>query len=241
MTSDLQVPAQHGRTLTEQVMDYVRSAVISGELKTDTLYSVYQLADRLKISRSPVRDGLLRLEEAGLVEFARNRGFRIIPTQPKDVAEIFSLRLALEVPAAFRAAQACTPQIAARLNDIVAGLARCAEADLTEEFFDLDQQLHDFILEVAQSNRGRNIVNRLRVATRLLGVSTAGKQRTLGDIMAEHEPIITAISSGNAPAAALAMRQHLVATGKLLLVQAVQGQGLDLDPEDLWTELTAGY
>ncbi len=242
MTSPASSPLpQRGATLTDQVMNFVRAAVISGELETGKLYSVYQIADLLGISRSPVRDGLLRLEEAGLVEFARNRGFRIIPTSPYDVAEIFSLRLALEVPAASRAATACTPELTEELVELEKKMRAAAATDAEEEFFALDQQLHDLILGAARSNRGRDIVNRLRVATRLLGVSTAGKQRTLADIVVEHSPIIEAVKAGQSSEAATAMRDHLTRTGRLLVAQAITGQGLDLDPDRLWQDLTQGY
>jgi DNA-binding GntR family transcriptional regulator len=242
MTSPASSPLpQRGATLTDQVMDFVRAAVISGELETGKLYSVYQIANLLGISRSPVRDGLLRLEEAGLVEFARNRGFRIIPTSPYDVAEIFSLRLALEVPAASRAANACTPELTEALKTLEAKMRAAAASDDTDEFFAYDQELHDLILGAAQSNRGRDIVNRLRVATRLLGVSTAGKQRTLDDIISEHSPLIEAVKAGQTTEAAAAMRDHLTRTGRLLVAQSIEAQGLDLDPEKLWTDLTQGY
>lgn len=242
MTSpDSRTLPQRGQSLADQVMDYVRHAVVSGTMEVGRLYSVYRLAEQLGISRSPVREGLLRLEEAGLIEFSRNRGFRIIPTSPHDVAEIFSLRLALEVPAAHRAALGCTPELSAKLDELEERMHAAARADAQEEFFAFDQQLHDLILGAARSNRGRDIVNRLRVATRLLGVSTAGKGRTLHDIVSEHSPIIEAIKAGDSSKAATAMREHLTSTGRLLVAQAIGGQELDLDPDELWHELTEGY
>ncbi len=229
------------RSLTEQVMDFVRTATASGDMRPGELYSVYQLAERLGLSRSPVRDGLLRLEEAGLVEFARNRGFRIIPTTPQDVAEIFSIRLALEVPAARRAAMACTDELAAALKALEASMACAAQAADDETFFTDDQHLHDLLLEAAGSHRAREMVNRLRISTRLLGVSTAGRQRTYDDILAEHAPIVAAVTANDPRRAGLLMSEHLATTGRLLLTQAAARQDLDLDADRLWAELTQGY
>ena len=240
-SSDSPSLPNRGATLTEQVMDFVRTAVVSGDLEVGKLYSVYQLAQSLNISRSPVRDGLLRQEEAGLIEFSRNRGFRVIPTSPYDVAEIFSLRLALEVPAAARAAAARTDELVERFALLEEKMCAAASMGSEDDFFALDQELHDLILGAARSNRGREIVNRLRVATRLLGVSTAGKQRTMNDIIAEHSPIIEAITAGDKTAAATAMREHLSTTGRLLVAQAVEGQNFAVDPEALWLELTDCY
>jgi biotin operon repressor len=66
-------------TLADAVAQAVRDGVAAGELVPDVTYSVYQLAELLGVSRSPVREGLLRLAEAGLIEILRNRGFRVLP------------------------------------------------------------------------------------------------------------------------------------------------------------------
>ena len=52
-------------TLTEQVMDTVRDKIVDGSMSPDTWYSVYQLSAELGVSRSPVRDALLRLPRGG--------------------------------------------------------------------------------------------------------------------------------------------------------------------------------
>ncbi len=228
-------------TLTTQVMDFVRTSVIERSMVPEELYSVYQLSEQLGISRSPVRDALLRLEEAGLVRFERNRGFRIIPTRPEDVAEIFALRLALEVPAARRAGMHADEEFIITLDEYERLTTESAAADAEKEFFERDQQLHDLILGAAGSHRGREIVNRLRVSTRLLGASTAGDTRTLHDIVGEHAPILAAIRAGDAEAAGEAMKNHLRSTGQLLVAQACRRQESDLDPAAIWESLTLGY
>lgn len=235
------LPSGPTKTLAEDVMNHVHRAVVTGELETGKLYSVYQLAEQLGISRSPVRDGLLRLEEAGLIEFSRNRGFRIVPTSHTDVAEIFSIRMALEIPAAHRAALSDGPRLADQLEAIEDQMVRAAENDDVAEFFRLDQELHDLILVAARCSRSRQIIARLRISTQLLGISTAGKERTLSDIIAEHSPIIESIRSGNPEDAASAMHEHLSSTGRLLVAQAATQQQISIDADQLWDELTAGY
>ncbi|MEJ7757921.1 MAG: GntR family transcriptional regulator [Nocardioidaceae bacterium] len=91
--------------LTQQVAAAVRDAIGSGELRTGDLYSVQQIADRLDVSRTPVREALLGLADAGLVRFERNRGFRVIRHDPHQIAEMFAMRILLEVP--FRPGGAC--------------------------------------------------------------------------------------------------------------------------------------
>ncbi|KAA5835197.1 GntR family transcriptional regulator [Saccharopolyspora hirsuta] len=228
-------------SLTEVVMEHVRSAVVEGTMRPQEWYSVYQLADELGVSRSPVREGLLRLEEAGLIRFVRNRGFQIIPTTPEDVAEIFSIRLALEVPAAHRAALYADESFAAEAAELREQMCEAAEQDDEPRFFAVDQQLHGIVLTAGSMRRGHRIVDQLRVSTRLLGDSTAGRSREYPDIIGEHDPIVAAILAGDGPGAARAMRDHLEATAVLLIGQALHYAERSEDPQDLWTRLRAGF
>ena len=91
--------------LTDWVVEHIRAALRTRAMVPGATYSGYQLAADLGISRSPVRDGLLRLAATGLIEFTPNRGFRIIQPTETDIAEIYALRIAIEVPAARRAAR----------------------------------------------------------------------------------------------------------------------------------------
>ena len=69
----------------------------------------------------------MRLAEAGMVEFERNRGFRIVIPQPRDIAEVFHLRLLLEVPAARRVASRATPELVAALRAELAKMRQAAD------------------------------------------------------------------------------------------------------------------
>ena len=90
--------------LTDWVVEHIRAALRTRAMVPGATYSGYQLAADLGISRSSVRDGLLRLAATGLIEFTPNRGFHIIQPTETDIAEIYALRIAIEVPAARRAA-----------------------------------------------------------------------------------------------------------------------------------------
>ncbi|EEW49188.1 FCD domain protein [Corynebacterium efficiens YS-314] len=227
------------RSLTEQVMDYVREATLDKTMVTGEWYSVYQLSEQLGISRSPVRDALLRLEEAGLIRFTRNRGFQIVETRPSDVAEIFALRLGIEPPAAYRAALLRTDEQLHAAYETVDRMTASMEKQDEEEFFVHDRILHEQIMIMGQSQRGAGLVEKLRGHTRTLGASTAGSKRTLADILREHEPILEAISRGSAEIARASMREHLQVTGRLLLEQAVEKAG-EGDVDIIWEQHTVG-
>src|SRR3954468_3835183 len=165
-------------SLADAVAQAVRDGIAAGELLPEKTYSVYQLAGLLGISRSPVREGMLRLAEAGLVEIRRNRGFRVLPPRAHDIEEIIEIRLALEPPAARKAAEHGTDEqhaaIRAALDAMTAAAARGDEAS----FWPADHALHDLLLRVANA-RAAALVAQLRSTTALLGPPTTASGRTL--------------------------------------------------------------
>ncbi len=203
-------------SLADAVAQAVRDGVAAGELVPEKTYSVYQLADLLGISRSPVREGMLRLAEAGLVEIRRNRGFRVLPPRAHDIEEIIGIRLALEPPAARRAASSGTDDQHAAIRAALDAMAAAAAHDDSASFWPADRTLHDLLLRAAGRPRTAAIIDGLRTTTALLGPPTTAGGRTLTAIHAEHEPLVTAVLSRDGAAAEAAMRAHLEATGALL-------------------------
>ena len=227
-------------SLTDQVAVELRTAVRDGRLVPGRLYSAYQLADDLGVSRSPVREALLRLAEVGLVRFERNRGFRVLLPPPEDIAEVFAVRLALEVPAVRRVARRADPAVAARLRGELEAMAAAAAAGDVARFMHHDQLLHATVLDAAGNRRATAIVANLRDVTRLIGASTVEISRSLADIRAEHEPVVGAVERGDPEAAAAALASHLEHTGRLLVAQAAREQGATISPGDvdrLWAEI----
>ncbi|MET8152896.1 GntR family transcriptional regulator [Actinoplanes sp. NPDC049668] len=203
--------------LADAVARAVRDGVAAGELVPGTTYSVYQLADLLGVSRSPAREGLLRLAEAGLIEIHRNRGFRVLPPGPHDIEEIVEIRLALEPPAARHAAERGTDEQHRTIRSALDEMATAAARGDDASFWPADRALHDLLLRASGRHRTAAVVERLRSTTALLGPPTTASGRTLPEIHAEHEPVVTAVLARDGAAAEAAMRTHLEATRDLLV------------------------
>jgi DNA-binding GntR family transcriptional regulator len=230
----LQPLAGPAASLTDQAVDAIRQAAHSGALRPGQLYSAYQVAAMLGVSRSPVREALMRLAEAGMVNFERNRGFRIVIPGLADIAEIFQLRLLLEVPAARQAAGQASGALLAALRAELAQM-RAAALDHNEALFMRhDKELHERILRATGNSRMVSLVGNLRDITRTLGASTVDRSRDLDAIAYENEPIWAGIAAGDAAAAGEAMRYHVSHTGRLLAAQAAADAGGQLDANGLW-------
>jgi DNA-binding GntR family transcriptional regulator len=215
LVPELVLPSE-APSLADAVAVAVRDGIAAGELVPDQTYSVYQLAALLGVSRSPVREGLLRLAEAGLVEIRRNRGFRVLPPRAHDIEEIIGIRLALEPYAARLAAERGTGDQHAAIRSALRAMGDAAGRGDDPSFWAADRALHDLLLRAAGKPRTAAIVEALRTTTALLGPPTTAGGRTLTQIHTEHEPVVTAVLARDGGAAEAAMRAHLDATRTLL-------------------------
>jgi DNA-binding GntR family transcriptional regulator len=205
---------------TDLVHARMRDEILSGELVSGSLHSIYGLADKYGHSRTPVRDAVLRLADAGLVKIERNRGVRIRGLGVAEIREVFEVRMLLEVPAAARAAVQATPELVEELAARLDALSVAAEDPDVAEFNRLDRELHRAILTFGGNARLAEIVEGLRDVIQTHGASTLKASRTTREVQAEHAPIVAAIRAGDAEAAATQMREHLGRTALLLMRQA---------------------
>ncbi|GAA3842664.1 MULTISPECIES: GntR family transcriptional regulator [Amycolatopsis] len=222
--------------LAGKILDELKSAIVNGELVAGSLYSVHDLAERLGVSRTPVREALIQLAERGMVRFERNRGVRILQTSLHDLEEVFAIRLLLEVPATHRAV---TQRTAAWVKELGAQLkAMRAAAEKRDEatFMAADRRFHEIINEASGNVRLARYIDSLRDMVLLRGASTVDTSRSLSDILAEHEEIFALIEAGKADEAAESMRAHLLNTARLLIGQEAAASGDPVPPVSLeWT------
>jgi DNA-binding GntR family transcriptional regulator len=227
-------PTGHGRVVrsssSERVFELLRTSIVSGELAAGSRHSVYRLAEELDVSRTPVREAVLRLADLGLVTVERNRGIRIRGVSIDDVRFVFELRLMIEVPAVAYAAAVAGAELVAALDAELEAMQRCAEAEDAAAFTRHDRALHAALAAPLGNPRVDAELTRLRDTVQVRGVSTIGRSRQMTAVASEHEPIVAAIRTGDAAASALAMWTHLVQTGTLLMRQV----GGSADVDDGW-------
>ncbi|MQA62762.1 MAG: FCD domain-containing protein [Actinophytocola sp.] len=231
--------SERGESLTSQVHRALRQSIIVGELAPGSLHSVAKLAERLEVSRSPVREALISLADQGMVAFERNRGVRILQTTAHDLEEVFSLRLLLEVPATFRAAQIIAPADIERLREALGDRDKFLGAPTMLEHQEMDSGFHRAILQTAGNRRLVNIVDNLWSHQKMRGVSSAGRSRELADIYSEHEAVFERLQAGDGPGAAVAMRQHLENSASLLVAQETGDPAESVESPLRWLDLFA--
>ena len=121
------------RSQTVRAYEELRRRILANEMPAGTQYLEQALADELGMSRTPVREALIRLSDERLVEVKPRHGARVLPVSASDMAEIYELLTSLEAIAARRVAERGlgAPQLK-RLDDAVHGMDQALERnDLT--------------------------------------------------------------------------------------------------------------
>ncbi|MGH3645384.1 MAG: GntR family transcriptional regulator [Mycobacterium sp.] len=215
-------------SLTDRVYDELMRAVRAGELRPGTMHSVVEISGRLGVSRTPVREALLRMAGNGMVRFERSRGVRILEVSTRDIEEIYSLRLLLEVPSAYRAAELLTDELLGPVEEAFDRMREAAEVGDESRFQAADVDFHAAILNIAGNRRVTEVAANTRIQMMDRGLSTT-VTRTLADILLVHERILDGIRDRDPEASAARMRDHLVETVRLLLTQSTGDEALARD------------
>jgi DNA-binding GntR family transcriptional regulator len=153
------------QTLGENVAVSLREAIFRGLFRPGQRLAEASIASMLKVSRAPVREALASLEQEGLVSRGTNRGTTVISHSRKDVEEICSLRLPLEILAVEQAIEHGTGEHWAHL---AANVRETEKTRSPEQLATLDLEFHDTLMRAADHGRLLSTWLGLRSQIRLL-------------------------------------------------------------------------
>jgi DNA-binding GntR family transcriptional regulator len=197
-------------SLREQALALLREAVITGRIADGVVYSSKALAAELGVSNGPIREAMLALVDDGLMEAVPNKGFRSVPLTPADLAEIYEMRLLLEVPAVARLATGDLPgDHVARLTGLVNTIEQAARSGDLIGNLAADRDFHLTLLAAGGNRRLVSAVARLRDQTRLDNLRALNADGRIVASADEHRPLLTAILRHDERTAERLMRQHL--------------------------------
>ncbi|RAM36535.1 GntR family transcriptional regulator [Arthrobacter globiformis] len=206
-------------SLTDQAVELFREAITSGELVAGETYSANSLGERIGVSRTPAREALLQLARAGMIRIDKNKGATILATTLTDLVEVFQIRMMLEVPAAARVARTVSEAGLSRILECFADMQAAADVDDAQATLRADRDFHLQIMENAGNKKLVDVLENLRNLVLTRGVGTAPAARSCQDVVDDHLDIVEAISAHDGPAAAAAMRRHILNTAELLIAQ----------------------
>jgi DNA-binding GntR family transcriptional regulator len=204
-----QPEAQSTATLREQAYDFVKAQIMNLDLKPGQYVTDSQVANELKISRTPVREALRRLEQEGLLVNQARRGWKVYALSLEDIHEIFDIKQALEGMIARRAANCEDSELRAALKATMERMRRAGDADDPVAWHEADAQLHQVIFAMGANERATGIIQNLNDQWHRVRIGFIALQGRIERSNPEHEAIIGSIISGDGGEAERLMHIHL--------------------------------
>lgn len=206
----LSLPQPHSApSLTEQTYEIIQNAILSLELRPGDPISVQRLSEQLGVSRTPVKDALLRLEQDGLVSSIPQKGTYVSSITIEDVEEILELRILLESYAAGRAAELLSPD---ELAEAEAILERMKDSYAAEEYFEsatIGNQFHELLLSKVKNCRLISFLRQLDIQYTRIRHYLAIQSKQHSKSIDQHYYVLAALKAGDAQQATAAMADHL--------------------------------
>ena len=176
--------------LRDVVFNTLRAAILKGELKPGERLMEIALADKLGVSRTPIREAIRKLELEGLVVMAPRKGAKVASITERDLNDVLEVRKGMEVLAVSLACQRITKEDLDKLEEIEGRFQAQIEAGNLTELAEIDVEFHDTIYKATNNQRLKDIAVR----------------RTLAE---EHRSICEALRAGDETKALDFIRVHI--------------------------------
>jgi DNA-binding GntR family transcriptional regulator len=141
------------RSLADEVTDQLRDVILAGGLQPGERVGEAEISQRLRVSRGPVREALVRLEQEGLVASEWHRGATVTDLTKVDVIELATLRGALEKLAIAGACRSATEEDLAAIQDVVERMRAASASGTDQALARLDIEFHDAVYRAAHHER----------------------------------------------------------------------------------------
>jgi phosphonate utilization transcriptional regulator len=197
-------------SLTTVVQQEIERAILQGEYEPGSKLIEAALADKMGVSRGPVREAFRMLEEAGLVRNEKNRGVFVRDIPIDEAVEIFDLRAAMDELVGRKLATSITPAQLKEVRGLVDAMEKAVKADDARNYHLLNLKFHDRLVEMAGNSKLTAIYRKLIKELSLFRRLNLADGWLLPISAGEHRQIIKAIASGDPDAAGQAMFDHVM-------------------------------
>lgn len=195
--------------LRDVVFNTLRDAILTGQLVPGERLMENQLADKLGVSRTPVREALRMLELENLVELVPRKGAQVLDMSEKDIVNILEVRSALEGLATSLACKKMTKEDLQQLKALEADFERAVADNDVERFVDIDEDFHDLIFAATENDKLISIFKNLRIQLYRYRMAQAKNDTSMSTIVAHHRSILRAIENHDGDEGASVAQGHI--------------------------------
>lgn len=209
--------------LRDVVFQTLRNAILKGELKPGERLMEIQLAQRLGVSRTPVREAIRKLELEGLAIMIPRRGAIVADITVKDLEDVLEVRTSLEELAVRKACDFITEEQLRELKKAAAEFKKSVESENLLDCVEADMAFHEIIYNATGNDRLQQMLKNLREQMYRYRLEYLKDKRLHRLLVEEHDTIRRAIKKKDKEKAGAAMKNH-IENQKESMVKSLTGQ-----------------
>jgi DNA-binding GntR family transcriptional regulator len=202
-------PSGSSRSRAESAYEGLRAAIVTGQLRPNERLVETELAKRLQISRTPIRESFLRLAGEGLIK-PSGQGWIVREHTRQEVQEIYEVRAALEGYAARLAARHATPEELERINQLYLAHLRSLDEESRTVTLEHNDEFHDAIVSASRNTHLGRQIKQNREHYFMYRVAAILSDKELREAMREHVQVLDALNSRDEDAAERAARDLIL-------------------------------
>jgi DNA-binding GntR family transcriptional regulator len=208
-------------SIRERVYLYIKDLILDGEFKTGDRLVERELAERLNISRTPIREALFRLESQGFVKTVPRKGVIVADISEKEIIEVFTILSSLEVLAVKLAVQKLDDETKRKFTSCIKKVEECLQNKNEVDFSDLHSELNYLLYSSAKNTKLYEILSGLSDYIRAFAKKGYQKAGRAEQSMEEHLKIMEAIVNKESDMSEYLTKIH-IENSKKAYVEAVK-------------------
>ena len=209
MGSDFQVNMNEYLPLRDVVFNTLRQAILRGELKPGERLMEIQLANKLGVSRTPIREAIRKLELEGLVLMIPRRGAEVAEITEKSLRDVLEVRRALEELSVKLACERITEEQIGELKAAAKDFEEVLKSGDVTAYAEADVKFHDIIYYATDNQRLISLLYNLREQMYRYRVEYLKRDDVHEKLLQEHQYIIEMLESRNQEEAIAAVCKHI--------------------------------
>ena len=222
-------PMMESRPIREIAYEVLKKAIITGEIPAGERIVETDYADRLHISRTPLREALRKLERDGLVEYVMRRGVVVRAFTIEDVKEIYTIRNALEMLTLPAIVENATAEDIAALREKLAEMDKLQEKDDVEALSPLAREFHTMLTAICRQKRILRVIESQDEYIRRFSAMSIRQESRRSAAHQEHHLLVDYVESKDLERFSALMKHHIERSMEnCLTALAAQKQNRDL-------------
>jgi len=195
--------------LNQKTYRILKRAIVRGDLAPNSKLALNEIAKSLGISNTPVREAINKLSSEGFVKIIPNKGIIVKEVNIDDLQEILHIRAFLDGLIAKLAVKKILDKEIVNMMKIINKMEYCVKEDDRLTYNDLDIKFHNFLLNITENNKLKEIYNNLIVHAHRFRIRTLKISGRMGKSLKEHKEIALKIKERNSDEANKASQEHV--------------------------------